>query len=162
MTLPRIEIVVAMTRDRVIGTNNRLPWDLPEDRQLFRSLTLGSTVMMGANTYRSIGAPLSDRTNIVLSKKLRQRDGVLVCRSFLEGLATVRSSGQPVYVIGGEELYRKALTVADRLHISWVKGSFTGDRHFPEFDLADWQECETRLFVDFDYVRYCRKGAPGS
>lgn len=162
MPLPRVEIVVAMTKDRVIGADNRLPWDLSEDRQLFRSLTLGHTVMMGAATYRSISAPLPDRANIVLSNSLDKIDGAVVCRSFLEGLTAAGNTGQKVFVIGGENLYRKALGVADTLHISWVNAPYAGDRHFPEFDFGAWQEVETRAFTDFVYVRYHRKAPPAS
>ena len=155
MTKPSLEIIVAMTRDRVIGAENGLPWHIPEDLQLFRRLTLGNTVIMGANTYRSIGAPLEERHNIVLSKSIPEIDGAFVCPSFLAGLAKAWEHGRPTFVIGGSRVYRKALKVADTLHISWIKKDFPGDRYFPVLDLNKWERVEESEFQDFDYVKYC-------
>ena len=153
---PSLEIVVAMTQDRVIGADNGLPWDIPEDRKLFRSLTLRNTVIMGSNTYRSIGAPLESRQNIVLSKTIPEIDGALVYPTLLAGLTKAWEIGRPTFIIGGSQLYNKALEIADILHISWVKGTFRGDRYFPELDMKEWQIVEKIAYPEFDYVKYRR------
>lgn len=154
---PEVAIVTAMTRDRVIGLGDRLPWDLPEDRQLFKKLTSGKTVIMGRRTYESINRPLADRHNIVLSRTLTDLPGVMVCSNFIEGLEAAGQFGRPIFIIGGAELYRKALPLASVLHISWVKNSFHGDVYFPKFDLAEWTEVEEQDYQGFRYVRYLRQ-----
>ena len=156
---PEVAIVAAMTRDRVIGLNDRLPWDLPEDLHLFKRLTIGGTVVMGRKTYESIGQPLPERQNIVLSRTLNDLPGVIVCNSFTEGLETGRQFGQPVFILGGAELYQKALPIASGLHISWIKGAFAGSVYFPEFDLAEWMVTEEQDYSGFRYVKYLRKSA---
>jgi len=156
-TAPEVAIIAAMTRDRVIGLGNRLPWDLPEDRRLFKNLTTGNAVIMGRKTYESINRPLANRRNIVLSRTLTDLPGVTVCRNFIEGLETASQFGQPVFIIGGAELYRLALPVASVLHISWVKKSYAGSIYFPEFELADWVMAEQKDYPDFHYVRYLRE-----
>ena len=146
-----------MTRDRVIGLGARLPWDLPEDLQQLRRLTTGNTVIMGRRTYESIGHPLPDRNNIVLSRSLNCLDGVMVCNSFISSVAAARQFGRPVFILGGVELYREALPIASALHISWVREAFADNVYFPEFDLADWTVAEEHDYPDFRYVKYLVK-----
>jgi len=160
--MPQLAIVVAMTRDLVIGSGGGLPWQLPEELQLFKRITTGGSVIMGHKTYAAIGRPLPGRYNIVLSRSLEKLPGVQVCTSFIAGLTAAKRQGRPVFVIGGAELYRKALPIATELHISWVKGSFAGDVHFPGLDLADWSCCEEAEFPDFHYRHYRRGNNPGA
>lgn len=145
-----------MSKDRLIGDHGHLPWDLPEDLKLFRELTLGGTVIMGRRTYASIGRPLDGRTNIVLSRTLRPVNGAIVARSFLEGLQIAWQNGLPIYFIGGLSVYRKALPIVDRLHISWVEGTYSGDRYFPEFNLAEWTTREQTDHNGFQHICYQR------
>ena len=154
---PQIAIVVAMTGKGVIGLEGRLPWDIPADRRLFRQLTEGNTVLMGHRTFASLGKPLPCRQNIVLSRTLAALPGAHLCRSFLEGLALGWRLGRPIYVIGGTEVYRKALPIADTLHISWISGDHAGDCTFPEFSLADWEVIGTIAHPDFRHVTYRRR-----
>ena len=154
--MPQLAIIVAMTRDRVIGSQGGLPWQLPEELTLFKRLTTGCTVIMGQKTYAAIGKPLPERYNIVLSRSPDRLPGVHVCGSFMTGLAVARRQGRPVFVIGGAELFRKALPIATDLHISWVKGNYAGDVHFPELDLADWCCCAEEEFPGFHYMCYRR------
>ncbi len=155
--IPSVAIIVAMTKDLVIGSGQTLPWALPEDLQLFKRLTMGSTIIMGYKTHASIGHPLPGRHNIVLSRSKRTLPGVQVCDSFTAGLRAAAQEGRPVFVIGGEELYLRALPIAAELHVSWVKGTITGDKHFPDFDPADWITCKSKDYSGFHYVHYRRK-----
>lgn len=153
---PPLGIVVAMTRAGVIGDQGGLPWDLPADRRLFRQLTRGNTVIMGRLTFASLPAALPDRHNIVLSRRVDHFPGATACRSFLDGIALGWRRGQPIFVIGGTDVYRKALPVADSLHISWVTGEFSGDRRFPPFDLTAWRIVSTADYPGFRHVVYRR------
>lgn len=159
LNMPRVEIIVAMTKDKVIGSGEYLPWHLPEDLQLFKQLTMGYTLLMGRKTYASIGRPLPGRNNIVLSRSQVEFPGVQVCNSFMAGLTAAAQYGNQVFVIGGAEPYRKALPLASELHISWVKDVVPGDVHFPDFDLDEWIVCKEVDYSDFRYVHYQRKEA---
>jgi dihydrofolate reductase len=156
-SLPQVAIIVAMTRNRVIGSGRKLPWHLPEELQLFKQLTMGCTIIMGRKTYTSIGHPLQGRHSIVLSRTQDELPGVQVCDSFIAGLTAAAQMGHPVFVIGGAELYRKALSIASDLHISWVKNDVPGDVFFPEFDLAEWSTSKEVDYTGFLYTLYRRK-----
>ena len=151
---PQVAIIVAMTRGRVIGSGGGIPWHLAEDLQLFKHLTAGATLIMGRKTHASIGGPLPGRYNIVLSRTAQELPGVQLCTSFRAALNDARQRQSPVFVIGGAELYRKALPIAEELHISWVEHDFAGDTYFPPFKLSEWQCCEARDFPGFHYARY--------
>ncbi len=146
-----------MDHKRLIGDRGKLPWNRPEDLQLFRQLTEGHTVVMGRTTFASLAGPLSNRRNIILSRSLPERQDVVICRSFAEALARARQTTGPVFFIGGAQIYAKALKVADELHISWIEGEFSGDCYFPEVDFDAWRMVEERPFTGFRYVRYVRK-----
>ena len=157
-----LHIIVAMTDDRLIGHNNSIPWDLPEDMQLFRQLTLGNTVIMGKKTFNSIGQPLAGRHNIIISSTAATRDIIHLCRSFDEGLKLADSFGHDIFCIGGRGIYQAALPLAATLHISWVAGKFCGDTFFPDFDMTAWQEFSRRDYDGFCYVCYQRKNKGSS
>lgn len=158
---PELAIVVAMTRNRVIGRDGQLPWDLPADRQLFRRLTLGNTVIMGRLTFASLPGALPDRHNLVVSRSCRQLPGATVCATLDEALAVAGRLGRPVFVIGGSDLYRQALAIADTLHISWIAGDYPGDRCFPPFDPTAWQPVESTPYPGFRHVVYRRRTQAG-
>ena len=155
-SLPAVSIIVAMTSERVIGTQQGLPWHLPEDLQLFKRKTLGKTVIMGRKTHQSIGRPLPGRHNIVLSRVPETLAGVQVCKSFIEGLTEAAPHGQPIFVIGGAELYKKALPVASELHITWVEENVEGDIFFPAFDINDWRVLNVTEHSGFNHIHYQR------
>lgn len=155
--LPRLAIIVAMTMDRVIGAAGQLPWDLPDDLQLFKRLTAGGTIIMGRKTQASIGRPLPGRHNIVLSRTRQDLPGMQVCHDFMNGLTAAARCGKPVFVIGGRQVYSEALPFAEDLHISWIDGQFAGDVHFPALDLDEWVCSEAEDYPGFRYVHYRRK-----
>ena len=158
--MPQVAIIVAMTENHVIGSAKNIPWHLPEDLQLFKHLTMGRTLIMGRKTHTSIGRPLPGRNNIVLSRTQEGLPGVEVCDSFIAGLTAAAQYGNQVFVIGGAELYRKALPIASEVHISWVKDVFPGDVYFPDFDLEEWIVCKDVDYSAFHYVHYQRKVPP--
>jgi dihydrofolate reductase len=160
--MPPLAIIVAMTCDRVIGAGDDLPWHLPEEMQLFKRLTSGGTMIMGRKTHEAIGRPLPGRHNIVLSRSLDSIRGAQVCSSFMAGLATAMKLRRPIFVIGGVEVYRKALLIAEELHISWIKSCYSGDVLFPELNLDDWVCCAEEEFQGFYYRHYRRRNDPGA
>ncbi|HXV20739.1 MAG TPA: dihydrofolate reductase [Desulfuromonadales bacterium] len=157
---PEITIVVAMTRQRVIGRKGRLPWHIPEDLRLFRELTTGQTVIMGRETFASIGHPLPERRNIVVTRTLREIAGAEVCQSFSEALKKRTADGKKIFVIGGRTIYRHALPVADAMVVSWIREDYAGDTFFPEADLEAWSVEKVEEHVAFTRVWY-KKGNPG-
>ncbi len=136
-----ISIIVAMAEDNVIGIENRLPWSLPEDMKWFRRHTLGKTVVMGRSTYESIGKPLPDRRNVIITRDPAfTAPGCVVVHSVDEALAAA-DSGE-VMVIGGASVYRQLLPHADRLYLSDVHAHIDGDAWFPAIDRREWRETE--------------------
>ena len=139
----RLSLIVAMSRNRVIGDRGRLPWSLPGDLARFRRLTMGHTVIMGRQTYQSLGGPLPGRTNVVLSRsgKFDPPVGVERCDS-LEAAIRRHDADDEVFVIGGQEVYRQALPIADRICLTLVDGDYEGDAVFPEFDRSCFVQTE--------------------
>lgn len=136
----RISLIAAMAENRVIGANNALPWRLPADLKHFRRLTSGHHIIMGRRNYESIGKPLPDRTNIVITRNADYRaPGCLVRNSIEEALAAVRDDSE-VFIIGGAEIYRQVLDRADRLYLTLIHSNIQGDTYFPEFNGYQWQE----------------------
>ncbi len=154
-----LSIIVAMTKNRVIGKQGRIPWHIKEDMELFRRLTLGSTVIMGRNTWESLPErfrPLPQRVNIIVSTTLSVQEGAVVCKSVEKALEVAKSHGLDVYCIGGAQLYRSMLLLADTMHISLIKEDFDGDTYFPEIDFSKWQEAYSEDFPQFIYKKYKR------
>ena len=146
---PRLALIWAMARNRVIGRANTLPWRLPADLAHFKALTTGHPVLMGRRTFESLGRPLPHRTNIVISSTPGYApSGCLVARNLEQALQLGRQHCPPsdatLFVIGGENLYTQTLPLADRLYITLVDADIDGDAWFPEFDWREWREVERR------------------
>jgi dihydrofolate reductase len=156
-TQPTIAIIVAMTAARIIGQAGHLPWSIPEDLRLFRRLTLGGTLIMGRRTFRSLPGPLAGRNNLVVSSSLPPQSGISVCRCWCEARQQAILLGQPIWVIGGVELYREALTDVDILSISWVHGEYSGDVSFPPLWQTDWDLLDHEGYQGFTHCRYRRR-----
>src|SRR5688572_17813376 len=134
MRHPVIKMIVAMTRQRVIGQPGALPWYIPDDLKRFKKITQGHTVIMGRNTFESIGRPLPNRNNIVLSFAREEIPGVEVCVSIEEALARAKAYGAEIFVIGGASIYEQMLPLTDVLYVSHVKKDYPGTIYFPSFD----------------------------
>ena len=148
---PRISLVAALARNRVIGRGGELPWRLAEDLKRFKSLTLGHPVVMGRKTHESIvaisGKPLPGRDNIVITRSAGYKaPGCHIVITLGEALAVAAGSAE-AFVIGGGEIYALALPVAHRLYLTELDANFEGDAFFPEFDRGAWWELsrETRI-----------------
>ncbi len=139
-----MKILVACDENRVIGKNNALIWHLPADLKRFKELTTGNVIIMGRKTYDSIGKPLPNRINLVIT---RQKDfvaeGVIVVHSLDEALLKAKSlSRGDIFIIGGAEIYQLALEKADQILLTRLHDIFDGDAYFPEISEKEWQVVE--------------------
>ncbi len=135
-----ISVIAALAENRVIGVNNTLPWRLPNDLRHFRRLTTGHAIVMGRKNYESIGKPLPERTNIIVTRNRDYRaSGCLVAHSLDEALTLARGDPE-IFIIGGAEIYREALPRAGRLYLTEVHATVAGDTFFPEIERNDWKE----------------------
>ncbi len=133
----KISLIVAVARNGVIGRDNALPWRLSADLRRFKRLTMGHSVIMGRKTYESIGKPLPGRKFIGVSRNWDAAPaGVTLARSIEEALA--EAGGDEVFILGGSEVFRLTLPVADRLHLTLVDAHVEGDTFFPEIDPSEW------------------------
>ena len=142
-----LSIVVAMDENRLIGKDNKLPWHLPADLAYFKKITTGKSIVMGRKTYDSIGRPLPNRRNIVISRNSKTLiTGCEVLTSIDEVLSTTKDEDE-VMIIGGASLCEQLLPQVSRLYITKIEGKFDGDVYFPEYDESDWRQvsCESHL-----------------
>ncbi|SHL04441.1 dihydrofolate reductase [Hymenobacter psychrotolerans] len=136
-----LAFVVAIAENNVIGNDNQLLWHLPDDLKHFKRLTQGHPVVMGRRTYESIGRPLPNRTNIVVTRQADwQADGCEVAYSVPDALEQATQLDAEVFVIGGAEIYRQALPAADIIYLTEVHHAFEGDVVFPELNNTEWRE----------------------
>lgn len=134
-----ISLMVAHDPNYVIGKDNQLPWHIPEDLAYFKKNTVGKGIVMGRNTYESIGRPLPKRRNIVVSRnKDLQIDGTDIVHSLEDAIRLAEEVHDEVMVIGGEQIFRSILPHADRLYITLIHKEFEGDTFFPAYG-DEWQ-----------------------
>ncbi len=155
-----IVLIAAMANNYVIGNHGEIPWHISEDLKRFKHLTLDHPVIMGRNTYESIFRRLSGslprRTNIVISTTLSSPTNILLVRNLDEALALAEERDTTSFVIGGERVYQEAIAVAQRLELTQLYSSFSGDAYFPRFDLCDWREFSRDKRESYDFVTYLR------
>lgn len=152
--MKKISIIVAMSKNRVIGVKNSLPWHISEDLKRFKRLTTGYPIIMGRKTFESIGKPLPERRNIVISRNqnLKVQD-VEVVKS-IEDALKICSSENLIYIIGGEQIYNLAMPYANNIHLTEVNKEVEGDAFFPEFDKKEWKEIARENSKDFNDTSY--------
>ncbi len=157
----RISAIVAMARNRVIGVENRLPWHLPEDLKRFRALTRGHPVIMGRKTHESIGRPLPDRLNLVVSRRPDyEASGAEVHGSVEAAIGRCGGRAEEIFIIGGAEIYRAAMPWVERIYITQVHLEYQGDAFFPEWP-ENFVEVERQDFLEaeipYSYVTLDRR-----
>ena len=163
--MPIISLVVAVAKNRAIGKDGHLLCHLPEDMRHFREVTLGKPVIMGRKTWESLPEafrPLPGRHNIVVSRNAAyQAEGATVATSLEEALAQAGNADQ-VSIIGGADIFRLALPIADILDMTEIEADFDADTFFPEFRQEDWQEIsrktqQSQSGLTFSFVEYRRR-----
>lgn len=158
-----ISLICAMDKNRLIGRENGLPWHLPADFKHFKETTLNKPVIMGRKTFESIGRPLPQRKNIVLSRQDFVADGVVTVAGIDDALEQADGADE-VMILGGSNLYSQMIERADRLYITHVDAECEGDAWFPEFDLNDWciverqeHQADEKNNYNFSIISYQRK-----
>ncbi|MGL4346957.1 MAG: dihydrofolate reductase [Chitinophagaceae bacterium] len=136
-----LSIVVALSKNRVIGKNNTLPWHLPIDLKHFKNITWGMPIIMGKNTYYSLKKPLQGRYNIIVSKHLKDTsDNIIICRSVQEAIEVVHHTlhCKQSFIIGGNQLYESTIHMVDNIYCTRIDTNCQGDTFFPTFEDKTW------------------------
>ena len=163
----KLALIAAYSQNRVVGYDNKLPWHLPEDLQYFKRCTTGKAIIMGRKTFESIGRPLPNRTNIVISRNPDfSPEGVKVVSSLDSAIELAKAVNEvngieEIMVIGGATIYELALPLADRLYLTHVHARIEGDAYFPQVDFSKWHEVQRADYsasdsnpYDYSFVVY--------
>lgn len=155
----RVSIIVAMAKNRVIGAANGIPWHLPNELKLFKSVTIGHPIVMGRRTYESINRLLPGRTTVIVTRQPGyQVPGAIIAHSLEDAIAACPAEDE-IFVIGGGELYKSALPMADRIYLTTVDAAPDGDTFMPEFDLGEWRETSSQSYPADNEHRYAYRFA---
>lgn len=157
-----ISFIVAMDQNHLIGSNNNLPWTLPDDLKRFKKITMGHPIIMGRKTYESIGKPLPGRENIILTRnKEMSFDGCTVFHSSHDLIDYCLSQSDEFFVIGGAEVFKLFIPYVNKLYITKIYNEFLGDVYFPELDWSKFQLVSKEKGMkdeknpyDYDYILY--------
>ncbi len=154
-----ISAIVAVAHDNIIGHDNEIPWYLPADLAYFKRTTMGHPIIMGRNTFHSIGRPLPKRTNIVVTRDpFFRADGIVVAHSLREAIDLAFEAGaDEVFIIGGGQIYAQSLDLWDKVYLTEVDLAVPGTVRFPELDAAEWRETWSEAHVadeknEYNYV----------
>ena len=158
-------IVVAMGENNGIGADNQMLWHLPNDLKHFKEITTGHPVIMGRKTFESIGKPLPNRTNIVVSRKKDWfQEGILIVGSIKEAIKFAKKIDENIAIIGGGNIYEQTMELTDRLEVTVVKATIEADTFFPKIDLKIWEktaetchEKDEKHQYDYCFQTYERK-----
>lgn len=135
-----ITIIAATGRQRQLGLKGKIPWNVPEDLQNFKKMTMGHHILMGRKTFESLGKPLPGRVHIVISSSMNKTPGIEVFNTLTEGLAFARSRGESeLFICGGSKIYEEALHFATFMYLTQVDYDGEADIFFPTFDSSKWQ-----------------------
>lgn len=136
-----LSMIVAMANDRVIGLDNQMPWHLPADLAWFKKNTLNKPVIMGRKTFESIGRPLPNRHNIIISRTphISDNENVTWVES-LDAAINLAKDNAEVFIIGGGNIYQQALPLANRLYLTHIDATLQGDTRFPDYNTGKWQQ----------------------
>lgn len=159
-----ITLIAAIAHNNALGKDNDLIWHLPADLKRFKSTTTGHHIIMGRNTYESIGKPLPNRTSVIITRNPEYKvEGCIVVNSLEEAIEVAKNDTSP-YIIGGAQIYSQAIKIADKLDITEVHHSFDADVFFPEIDSAVWKETSREKFsadeknkYDYSFITYQKK-----
>ena len=159
-----ITIIAAIAKNNALGKNNKLIWHLPADLKRFKKVTSNHHVIMGRKTFESLGNPLPSRTNIIITRnKNISFKNCVVVNSLEEALKAAKEDENP-FILGGAEIYKQAIKIADILDLTYIHHTFDADAFFPEIDPSIWQEVSREDFkadaankYDYSFVTYSRK-----
>ncbi len=151
-------IISAMSRDRLIGKGDGLPWHVPEEYNQFLRFIEGQTVILGRKSYPIYGKTLTSAHNVVVSRSVTELPNAVVVPGIEEAVALAQSYGKMVFSAGGSTIYEQTVPLADAMYLSHMKGDFEGDAYFPEFDGSLWAVEKREEHPEFEFVVYRRAG----
>jgi len=149
-------VISAMSENRVIGSGDGLPWDVPAEYEQYLRFVGGQTIVMGRKSFEIFAPDLPEGTTAIVVSRSAAIDGVRVVASLEEALSVAEGLGKTVFVAGGGSIYAQAVPLADEMYLSTIKGDFEGDTYFPEFDADEWELVEERDEPEFVFRRYRR------
>jgi len=151
-----ISIIVAVANNNVIGKKNQLVWYLPADLRHFKQLTMGHHIIMGRKTFEAIGKSLPGRTSIIITRQKRYvATDCLVVNSLKEAIKVAKMNNEDeAFIIGGGEIYKLAMNIADKIHLTEIRESFEGDTFFPVIDPSEWKETSRKEFLADEKNKY--------
>lgn len=163
-----LSIIAAVSENNIIGSNNNLVWNLPADLKRFKQITSGHYIIMGRKTYESVGKPLPNRTNIIITTdKTYKAEGCLVFNTIGEATDYAKTQDE-VFILGGGNIYKQTINIADKMYITRIHESFEGDTYFPIIEKSVWGEelVEThqpdeKNKYSYSFINYIRK-KPGN
>lgn len=150
-------IISAMSKDRFIGSGDGMPWNVPEEYAQFLKFVDGQAVVMGRKSFEIFGPDMKTTENFVITRSAGGIDGATVCGSIEEAVEKAEATGKTVFSAGGGSIYAQTIPLADTMYLSFIKGDFTGDTKFPEFDEAEWDVVKREDHAGFEFVVYKRK-----
>ena len=158
-----ITIIAAVAKNNALGKDNQLLWHLPTDLKRFKKVTANHHVIMGRKTFESLGKPLPNRTNIIITRNPNfKAEGCVIVNSLQQAIETAKEDENP-FILGGAEIYKQAIEIADTLDITFVHHKFEADVFFPEIDTTIWKEtaredlkADEKNKYDFSFVTYRR------
>ena len=152
----KISLIAAFAKERVIGKDGKIPWTLKEDLKHFRNKTEGFSVVMGRKTYESIGVPLPNRLNIVMTRNPKKLEGVKEVTNKEKALEIASSYSNEVFIIGGEKIYEEFLPLATKMYLTKIDIKTKGDAFFPKWNVNDWEELSRQDKQDRNQnIKYC-------
>ena len=152
----KISLIAAFSEEGVIGKDGKIPWTLKEDLKHFRNKTEGCSVVMGRKTYESIGRPLPNRLNIVMTKNPKGLAEVKEVNNRKEALEKASSYSDEIFIIGGEKVYEEFLPFATKMYLTKIDIKVKGDTFFPNWNLNDWKQLSRQDKRDLDQdIKYC-------
>ena len=152
----KISLIAAFAEERVIGKDGKIPWTLKEDLKHFRNKTEGFSVVMGRKTYESIGVPLPNRLNIVMTRNPKKLEGVKEVTNKEKALEIASSYSNEVFIIGGEKIYEEFLPLATKMYLTKIDIKTKGDAFFPKWNVNDWEELSRQDKEDLNQnIKYC-------
>ena len=156
-----VGLIVAYSKNRVIGRDGQIPWRIKGEQKRFRELTTGNVVIMGRRSYEEIGRPLPNRYTIVVSNTQKFEAENCTTVGSLEEALRIADKSKNIYISGGAGLYKEAITMVDKMFITEIDAVVEGDTYFPEFDpdaFVREVDCHVDGELPYDYVTYTRKG----
>lgn len=157
-----LSMIIAMDENKMIGYKNGLPWNIPKDLSLFKHLTENNIVIMGNKTFKSIGKPLINRINIVLTKTngLNNKENLFFFNNYSKAIEFAlefqNKLNKKIFIIGGKQIYEIFFPMIDELHLSTIKGTYKGDTSFNSLDLTSFKQIKSIDFKDFKYNLYIK------